>query len=145
MKINWGFGIAVVYTLFAAGMILFVIKASQQHYDLVSNNYYDEAVAFQKKIDVRKNGERYESNLKFQFIEEYKEIILSSAGNSINGNLSFYKPDNASEDFIMGFSTGETGKQQIILDKLSHGNWKVDIIWKSNGMDCRQETKIFIR
>ena len=55
MKLNWGSGIALVYVIFAGSMVAFAIKASRQHYDLVTENYYTEAVNYQQEIDARHN------------------------------------------------------------------------------------------
>src|SRR5436190_14526070 len=98
MKLNWGFGIAAVYTLFAVSMILFAVKASQQHYDLVNDNYYNEAVNYQQKIDAGKNAALADSKLSIEYLSKENAIEINSvskSNNKIKGTLSFYKPDRA--------------------------------------------------
>lgn len=56
MKLNWGFGIAAVYTVFALGIIGMVILASRQKNDLVTESYYEQAVHFQDKINASENA-----------------------------------------------------------------------------------------
>ncbi|MDZ7847906.1 MAG: FixH family protein [Owenweeksia sp.] len=56
MKLNWGTGIAIVLILFAISMGYAVYKAVQQNYDLVTTDYYAEELAYQEKIDQKKNG-----------------------------------------------------------------------------------------
>jgi hypothetical protein len=41
MRISWGYKIFMMYTAFAAGILFLAYKASQQKYDLVTENYYD--------------------------------------------------------------------------------------------------------
>jgi nitrogen fixation protein FixH len=146
MKLNWGFGIAVVYTLFAVCMILFAVKASQQHYDLVNDNYYNEAVNYQKKIDAGKNAALADSKLSIEYLAKENAIEISSVSksNNINGTLSFYKPDKAGDDFQVAFSINESGKKLIPLKKLAHGYWSVNVAWNMNSKDCYSEKRIFV-
>ena len=65
MKNKWGIGIAAAYITFALGMILFAVHASRQHYDLVSNNYYEQAVKYQDKIDAGHNAEQAKLDIAF--------------------------------------------------------------------------------
>lgn len=146
MKLNWGFGIAVVYIVFAGSMILFAVKASQQHYDLVSENYYADAVNYQQKIDAGNNAANSNSKLSIQYIAEKNAIEIIALGNSkdINGTLSFYKPDKARDDFQFAFSTGASGKQIIPMKKLAHGYWKINAAWNVDSKNCYIEKRIFI-
>ncbi|MEO8148218.1 MAG: FixH family protein [Bacteroidia bacterium] len=146
MKLNWGSGIAIVYTLFAAGMILFAVIASRQNFDLVTDNYYEEAVNYQKKIDAGNNAVNSESKLSITYLKTGNAIEISTDGKikSTIGMLSFYKPDKASDDFKLNFSTDDSGKQLIPLKKLAHGYWKINASWNLNGKDCFEVQKIFI-
>ena len=76
MKLNWGYGIAIVYILFALSMILFVVKASRQHYDLVNDNYYKEAVNYQTKIDAGKNAALADSKLTIKYLSKENAIEI---------------------------------------------------------------------
>jgi nitrogen fixation protein FixH len=145
MKLNWGYSIAIVYTLFALSMILFAIKASKQHYDLVNDNYYEQAVNYQTKIDAENNASSSSSKLIVNYLHENHSIEISTSDNkAMNGTLKFYKPDKASDDFAIDFKTDESGKQLIPLKKLAYGNWKVSVSWTMNGKDCYEEKKLFI-
>lgn len=146
MKLNWGFGIAAVYTLFAVSMILFAVKASQQHYDLVNDNYYNEAVNYQKRIDAGKNAALAYSKLSIEYLAKENAIEISSdtKSNNIKGTLFFYKPDKAGDDFQITFSIDESAKKIIPLKKLSHGYWNVNADWKVNNKECYSEKRIFV-
>src|SRR5215212_3969619 len=97
MKLNWGSGIAIVYTVFAGSMILFAVKASQQKNDLVIDNYYDEAVNYQTKIDAEHNNNVSGDQLKIEYRENENLIAISFSEKQkpIKGEISFYKPDYA--------------------------------------------------
>jgi nitrogen fixation protein FixH len=146
MKLNWGLSIGIVYTLFALVMILFAVKASNQKYDLVTENYYDDAVNYQKKIDAGRNAANSDTKLNLEYSKENNQLIITTGGKeiSMSGTISFYKPDKAADDFKLNFLTDNTGKQSIALGKLAHGYWNVSASWTMDGKDCFEEKRIYI-
>jgi len=56
MKFNWGHCIAVVLVIFASSILVFVYVASKQKNELVTEKYYEKAVAYQQRIDAEKNA-----------------------------------------------------------------------------------------
>lgn len=54
MKFNWGHCIAVVLVIFASSILVFVYVASKQKNELVTEKYYEKAVAYQQRIDAEK-------------------------------------------------------------------------------------------
>ncbi len=147
MKLHWGWSIGIVYLVFVSGMILFAVKASQQKYDLVTDNYYEEAVRYQDRIDAGYNAINSSVKLSFVYKDDSKdlEIITDGKTKSVSGVLMFYKPDRAKDDFTMNFSTDNSGKQLLSLAKLSHGYWKVQAKWNTAGKECFEEKRIFIQ
>ena len=147
MKLNWGFGIAVVYILFAGSMVLFAVTVSRQKYDLVTEHYYEDAVNFQQQIDAGNNGTMVDSKISVTYLPLEKAVAIESVGKNknIQGTLFFYKPDKASDDFKLNFSTGETGKQIIPLKDPAHGYWKINASWQAEGKACATEKRIFIQ
>lgn len=146
MKLNWGTSIVIVYSIFVAIMITFAVKASRIKYDLVTDNYYDEAVKFQDRIDENENAINANSRLSITFDNQTSSIILNVSGNqkTLNGKLAFYKPDKASEDFNLNFETDFDGFQLIPLSDIAHGSWKVSATYEVNGKNCLEEVRIFI-
>jgi nitrogen fixation protein FixH len=146
MKFNWGIGIGIVYATFAISMILFAFKASHQKYDLVTENYYDEAVNYQKKIDAGRNAESEGVKLDFNYSEKINSLVISTLGKqqSTSGTFTFYKPDKAIDDFKVDYLTDSNGKQILSLGKRAHGYWDVTANWTINGKECMEEKRIFI-
>jgi nitrogen fixation protein FixH len=146
MKNKWGIGIAIAYITFAVCMILFAIKASNQKYDLVATNYYDEAVNYQKKIDAGKNADEADSKLTIEYVKAESSLLITTSGEikATSGTLHFYKPDKASKDFNLDFTTDANGQQRISLKNLARGYWRINANWTSNSKACFSENKIFI-
>ncbi len=147
IKLNWGFGIATVYILFAGSMVLLAVKASQQHYDLVTPDYYNDAVKFQQKIDAEKNALSPATKLNFEFVQDKKEVTISSASKNknIKGTLLFYKPDKAGFDFEIPFSLNNEGTQHVPVHTIASGYWKIKASWTLDGADCYTEKNILIK
>ena len=146
MKVNWGVSMIVVYTIFAASMVIFAINASKQKNDLVTENYYDEAVKYQNRIEEQANAASVSSKLNINYDATVKSVNLTASGaeRKIAGTLTFYKPDKASIDFSVPFSTDEEGIQKIAVQKLAHGYWMVTANYTVEGKNCSEEERIFI-
>ena len=72
MKWNWGTGIAITLVLFIGLMSFMVFKSTQQRFDLVSENYYEEELNYQEVIDQKRNS----SNVSLNQIKEGIKKIL---------------------------------------------------------------------
>ncbi len=146
MKLSWGTGIAIVYILFALSMITFAVVASMDKFDLVSENYYDNAVNYQQQINAAANTITENSSLEVKYDAHQNAIVINAMGNKkvITGTLAFYKPDKAENDFTTKFSTDTSGVQIVPAAKLAHGQWTLKASWIVDGKDCYIEKKIFI-
>jgi hypothetical protein len=147
MKLSWGYGIGAAYIIFAGSMILFVVIATRQKYDLVSNDYYDQAVHYQQKIDGKHNASLPGSNLAISFSQSENVIRITTPGDrqTVNGMLFLYKPDDQAKDFSIPFRLREESACNIPVKHLSPGAWRVKASWQNNGLDCYSETSIFIK
>ena len=146
MKISWGIGIASAYVVFALSMIGFVIKASQQNNDLVSSDYYEDAVNYQQRIDNRNNANHPGSGIEINYLEEENSLkIISAAGSVEGGNIFFYKPDNAAKDFEKSFSIVDDSVAYIPLQNVSSGKWKLKISWRNGEKNYYTETSVLIK
>ena len=55
MKWNWGTKIIISFVLFGAFILYMVVQAFMMDFDLVSENYYQDELAFQDRIDEKAN------------------------------------------------------------------------------------------
>lgn len=143
---NWGYKITLVYITFVAGILFMVYKCTQQNIDLVSTNYYDQELKFSDQYNRQSNVEK--SNYKLQF--KYNEILKTLdihyppqlATKGITGEISFFKPDNAALDFKIKVTPVVGNIQQIPVEKLTKGFWKLKINWSVDTLPLYQEEKI---
>ncbi|MCB9190933.1 MAG: FixH family protein [Flavobacteriales bacterium] len=53
---GWGTRITLFYGSFVAFMLFMVVMAVQQDFDLVADNYYEQEIAYQDRIDQMNNA-----------------------------------------------------------------------------------------
>ena len=112
---NWGVGIAIVYILFVVGMLTLVFKSRSQKIDLVTENYYQQELAYQEEIDAK---QRVEDSgcmpVIHKISNQYQIEIPGSKGSAIQGDLLAYCPSN------------KKGDRLISLPKTDDGGWLLD-------------------
>ena len=69
MKISWGTGIWAVYGLFVLMILGLVGMSIVQKIDLVSDDYYEQEIRYQGKIDKINNAKQLTTPLKWEVAE----------------------------------------------------------------------------
>ncbi|HCI57252.1 MAG TPA: FixH family protein [Bacteroidia bacterium] len=144
MKFNWGHCIAVVLVIFASSILVFVYVASKQKNELVTEKYYEKAVAYQQRIDAEKNALNENAEVKYNIKSGQLMLVLGRNMPNANGTFQFYKPDNAAKDFNTSFQVNDTGFYSAVIPQLTHGRWSVNVSWKVDSKAYFYEKKIFI-
>lgn len=144
MKLNWGTGIAIVYSVFALSMIGLVIKASQQNNDLVTKDYYTKAVNYQQQIDAEKRAISQYIQLQNNANTKQLQLIYPVNFSYTEGNILFYKPDNAALDFNVKMRPGYNSTQIIPTEKMAYGKWNIKFSWLRQKENYFMEESIFI-
>jgi len=146
MKLSWGHGIAATYILFALCMIAFVIKASQQNNELVSGDYYEQAVNYQKIINGKMNAGLPGAGVTIKYISNTQSLKINFENAwTGNCNLFFYKPDNGSMDFEKSIAFYNDSIAIIQLEDIPSGRWKIKASWNVGSKKCYMEEIIFTR
>lgn len=149
MKLNWGTGIALAFTVFAAGMMFLVWMCVQQPQDLVSADYYNKEIAFQQQIDNASNAHALSSPVEFSYNEVDQTVVVSFPpefnDQSISGTLHFFKPDNAALDFQIPVHPDSTLTQLVPVADLKKGLWHIKGDWQSGNKSYYREGSIVIK
>ncbi len=100
IKINWGAKIAILYISFVVMMVALVVASTRQQFDLVSEDYYKQEIAYQDIIDATRNQAALSCPISLQLSNSKLEISFPPelAGQSITGTVEFYAPANAAHD-----------------------------------------------
>lgn len=139
---SWGKKIAIFYTVFAVSMLSAVIFASMQTLHLVSEDYYQEEIAYENRIQEIKNVQELGEEVKVEQVSEseFSFHFPKSAQEAI-GLIQFYRPSDARLDRAFPIKLAD-GKQLILVDELAGGNWQVQIQWVQDGKAFYQELDV---
>ena len=144
MKLSWGYKIMLGYSLFVAGIVFLVIKASSQKLDLVTKDYYEQELQYQTMIDQSANTARLSApvtvdqtatELKIAFPQEMKEKKKSV-------QFYLYYPADAKKDFRKTFELNENEFVQP-LPTAMNGMYELKLSWKVDAVKYYFEKKLF--
>lgn len=131
-----------LYVSFVSLIIVMVVKGIGQKFDLESQNYYNEELAYQNKIDALKRGHRFTDS--FLFYKDSKFIHLN-APKSLQADsivVDFKKPDNALYDLRNKFSGDRI--YAIDLNEFAKGIYNVEIVVYKDGQTLIVPKKIMM-
>lgn len=146
MKVNWGTGIAITLVLFVGLMSFMVYKTSQQRYDLVSENYYEEELQYQEIIDQKRNSKSLIGKAKI--VRTEKDFILELPsdfeGKSKNFSALMYCEKDARLDFNWEEKSTVENTSRIPFTKFKDGRWIAKVKLHCDGIDYYFEPEIIL-
>jgi len=143
---NWGWKIAIVYTVFAIMTVGFVIYGSMQKVSLVEEDYYEKEIKFQQQIDKIKNAVASPDAVEINYdIAHYLLSIQYSGSDLLKGEIHLFRPSDANEDMLIPLNLDEKGHQKINATTLLKGLWVVKVSWESDGEDYFKSQQITIQ
>lgn len=134
---NWGTKIMLVYIAFVLFMLSFVFFSTQQQFDLVTPDYYEEELKYQNVIDGQRNTQALGSRMQIAREQDMLVISLPTLQNNEHAKINFYRPDNAKLDFVV--PVGANGRVTVPAKKLASGMYKVKASWTVNGKNYYDE------
>ena len=120
---NWGKGIAIVYIVFVLLIAGLVYLTTQQKFDLVSDDYYEQELKYQDKLDANNNVVALNDKINFSLQGEKLTIELPSDlhTSNISGRLNCYYKADSKHDLSFDFKPDENGKQVWERNKFNQG------------------------
>jgi len=134
MKINWGYTIVAVYSVFIVGILFMVYRSSLEKKDLVSENYYAEELKYQEIIDQSANTASLSSVIKTEvkkgkiqlsFPLEFNESIYK-------GTWKLYCTADRSKD-VSGNCEIAGAKSTISYNATVKGIFQLQLTWIKDG------------
>lgn len=144
MKFSWGHKIAFAYLAFVAGIMFLVYKASQQKFDLVTEDYYGEELKYQNVIDQK--GRVAQLSAAPVITHSVNEVNIQLPGEfngkEVKGELYLYRPSDATKDLRKAFTINGNYFKLELPQSLS-GIYDVKLSWQAEGQSFYNEQKIF--
>ena len=146
---NWGHKIIVLYVVFMFGILFMVYKCTQQKVDLVTDKYYEREIKYQDQYDgmTKSNTKEYHADIVLN--SGKTDLTINYPANNkaeqVNGEIYFFKPDNANLDFSVQVQVDSNNQQIIPVNKLAKGTWRVQMSWNQAQVKLYQEEKILLQ
>ncbi len=146
MKINWGTGIVLAFVFFICFILYFVITMStnaKYEYELVTENYYQQELAFQEDINKKKNAAKLREKVRYLKTDAGLEIVFPKQipANEISGKVLLYRPSNKKLDWETNINL-TTPSLVIPKEKLLEGRWNIRVDWRYKNIDYLYTEKI---
>lgn len=141
---NWGHKIGIAYSAFVVFMVtLVVLCIKQKDIFLVSDDYYNDELAYETRIQKIKNSNGLE-NVAINVSEKSDSVSLDLTKASIGstGTVIFYRPSSQKMDYKVPVNLDYNGQQKIFTGNLASGLWTVKVEWKNSEKEFYKEEKI---
>jgi hypothetical protein len=144
MKLSWGSKIAFVYIVFVAGIGFLVFKASNQKFDLVTKDYYDQELKYQQVIDQSANTARLSVPLVVERSASELSIRFPAEMKNKKKTIDFYLyyPADAKRDFRKSIDINENEFTQPLPEAMK-GKYELKLSWEVEGVKYYFEKKLF--
>jgi len=140
---DWGKGIALTIIGFVVLIVtMVVISVRMDGIELVTENYYEEEIKYQDRIDESNSAE--ELGREVISYDTQSKVIELDLPNGTIGSLQLFRPSDSSLDQTIKVEVTHSGKTAVPVEQLKSGYWKVQLNWSENGVQHYQEKKITI-
>jgi hypothetical protein len=131
------------FALFIGNMVR---QAMQTDVDLVSKDYYQQEIGYQKHINQVQATRQLAAQVAITQAAAAEQLsLVFPAGTSPapgQGQVHFLRPSNARLDFTLPLQLNPEGQQHIRTAALAKGRWRVQLTWQRNGQDYFLEKEI---
>jgi hypothetical protein len=146
MKISWGTGIAIFYTLFVVFMIAMVVYSKSFDNTLVVDNYYEEDLKYQSHIDKLANSKALANDLVIRQQSEAKvvQFLFPPEFAKVEGKILFYRADDGTRDFLVKIQPSPQGLVEVPTRNLAAGRWTIKVNWSGDGKAFYKEETLVL-
>lgn len=134
---NWGTGITIGITFFVLMTLGFVMVAVRQDHELVSEDYYEQELDYQAKMEHAVHAKESGINPIVRQVEAGCVEVMFSV--PMRGRIFLFRPSDKKMDSQSAFSTDESGLTKYCPENLPAGLWKISLEWEHEGKICYSE------
>jgi len=147
MKINWGWKLLITYVIFVGITLTLVLFMTTVNSDKVIENYYEEELKYQDKINMIKRTNDLPHKPEINLDSAYVKIQLPEflKKKKVSGNILFYRPNSKAMDIKLPFVPDTSGLQVIPINNLATGKWKIELSWQLADIKYFQNEIIILR
>lgn len=145
----WPYAIIATFVLFAGYIGFMVQQAMRTSVDLVSDDYYQQELAYQQRIESVARTAALPAPVVVEYEAATQRLTLqlppSMAGQAVEGTLHFFRPSDKQLDFKLPFEpTGTPHQQELNTSKLKPGRWQLRLDFKAGTQQYYLEKELSI-
>lgn len=127
----WPHAIIIWMSLFASGVVSYIVFAQTNRMELVGADYYEQEIRFQQRIDSVDRTRAVQKDVTVGYDKGLIRIVLPAehAKQNPTGGIHLYRPSNSKLDQHVKLVVGPSGEQQLDAKSLQGGLWKVRVTW----------------
>ena len=134
LEIHWGVAVAVFYTAFALSTVGFVAFAMTRDVELVSADYYGQALDHDRHMQAVANGDALGPVVALT-AGEVRLRVPATMVQTMRGTATLYRASDAHADRTMALMPAADGTVVIPTAGLASGRWRLQVQWSSEGRD----------
>ncbi len=139
---NWGYKITIFFTGFVIFILFMVYKTTTVKSELVAENYYEQEIEYQDKIDKIKNAKSLDVSIQTEVTNE--GVLVTFPQKEVSGELYFFRASDQRLDYKIPIQTDSSGVQLVQREHLMPGFYTIKADWMSD-LAYYSETPIFIQ
>jgi nitrogen fixation protein FixH len=146
-KINWGTGMAALFSLFVVFMLGLVFYSASQSFHLVERDYYSKELDYQNRIEQAERSRRDPALFIWEYDKNRKSVVFRCNWESRDvkaGEIHFYRPSDSGLDFKIPIQLNNEGMMEVSVDGLQKGLWKIKASITAAGAEYYKEDILII-
>jgi hypothetical protein len=146
MKLSWGYRVAILYLGFVALIALLVVSSMRQKVDLVSDDYYEQELKYEDRIEQIKRSGSLEAQVLVS--QDQENLIIefpeTTANKELKGSITVFRPSNRDLDKIIEIKYKKHREHLIPLSSLKKGMYRIQIEYKIDDEGYYFEKQVII-
>jgi hypothetical protein len=144
---SWGVKITMLYAGFVLFIATMVSMSISQKVDLVSEDYYEQELQFQDKINLFDRTQALSNQLSWQVQKDKLTLDFPAQfrGKQTSGKVFFFRPSDAVLDKSMKIQADTLTTKSISIKTLKKGLYKIQINWEVENIQYYNEGFIQIK
>jgi hypothetical protein len=144
----WPLGITLGAALCIGIYATFVVIACTHKSELVSDNYYDQEIRYQTRIDSQLRTAQLATKASALYDDLAARIIVSlpteHVGKAAGGEIVLFRPSEAGQDRVFQFAPDANGAQALDVANVPDGLYRLRFTWNVAGEDFFLDQKIVV-
>jgi len=144
----WPYAIIGTFIVFISGTVSLVVFSTRQKLDLVSADYYEQEIGYQKQMERVARTQAMPSQVQMNFDRVGQTIRIAlpvdHASQHPTGWVHLYRPSSAHSDQDVALSLNAQGVHQLQAGTLAPGFWKVRVQWQVGEIEYFAEQGVVV-